>query len=136
MNEILVMATENFTYHELRCKCGQCSSGMVMAFMEKLELIRKDVRFAMPVTSAYRCPDHNDKETKSGRDGPHTTRRAVDVNIWGDQAYQVVHVAQLVGMTGIGVKQHGENKSRFVHLDDLQADLARGRPRPWIWSYP
>lgn len=37
-----------------------------------------------------------------------------------------------MGFTGIGIKQHGDN--RFIHLDDLrEPDHA---PRPTIWTYP
>jgi len=35
------------------------------------------------------------------------------------------------GITGLGVKQHGD--SRFIHLDTL--DSEPHRPRPTVWSY-
>ena len=41
-----------------------------------------------------------------------------------------------VGMTGIGRRQHGAHKGRFIHLDNLETDLKVPRVRPWEWTYP
>ena len=38
-----------------------------------------------------------------------------------------------MGMTGIGIKQHGPHNKRFIHLDNLDNST---HPRPTIWSYP
>jgi uncharacterized protein YcbK (DUF882 family) len=96
-------------------------------FMGMLERVRL---FTGPlaVTSAYRCPEYNALVSHSGATGPHTTRRAVDIRIRGGDALALIQYALEEGMTGIGVKQHGD--SRFIHLDNLTTN-----PRPWIWSY-
>jgi uncharacterized protein YcbK (DUF882 family) len=99
-------------------------------FMDKLVTLRKACAFKFPVTSGYRCPEYNDRISSTGRDGPHTTGRAVDINISGTRAYQLISLAGSYGMKGLGVKQHGEHRRRFLHLDDLLEGT-----RPWIWSY-
>ncbi len=45
----------------------------------------------------------------------------------------LIALAHKHGFSGIGLRQHGDYKGRFVHLDDLSN--ATGRPRPWIWTY-
>lgn len=102
--------------------------------MQRLESVRLMIgNKPLPVTSGYRCPVHNCKVSKTGPTGPHTHRRAVDVQVSGRLAYDVVRVAPMCGMTGIGVSQKGLHGKRFIHLDDLRG--GGGHPRPWIWSY-
>lgn len=123
----------HFSAAELACRCG-CGLGhesMDTGFMDALEDIRRTCGFPLPVTSAIRCPEHNARVSATGRDGPHTTGRAVDISIRGARALELVVEAVANGMTGIGVQQRGAD--RFIHLDDLD-DAAR-RPRPWLWSY-
>ena len=55
----------------------------------------------------------------------HLSGRAVDIAISGDKAHRLVRMALLLGFTGIGVRQRGDHRRRFVHLDDL--DNAAGR---------
>lgn len=99
-------------------------------FLDKLQLLRDALRIPLPITSGYRSPEYNERVSSTGRTGPHTFGRAVDIPILGNEAFQVVSAAKQFGFTGIGVKQNGPVSSRFVHLDDLEGDL-----RPWIWSY-
>ena len=47
--------------------------------------------------------------------------------------FRLVRLALLLGFTGIGIRQRGDNGRRYVHIDDL--DQAPGIPRPLIWSY-
>jgi uncharacterized protein YcbK (DUF882 family) len=125
-------SSEFFTRAELECShCGQC-------MMNEQSLVRLDALRAahgdpLLISSAYRCPDHNEAVSSTGRDGPHTTGQAVDLLISGAAAFDIVARARLYGFRGIGVSQKGPHESRFVHLDDL--DDAPGRPRPWLWSY-
>lgn len=101
-------------------------------FMQKVERLREAVGFPMPVTSAARCPIHNVTVSATGAAGPHTTGRAIDIGVRGEQALMLVFTAlQTGGFTGIGVHQKGA--SRFIHLDDLYNK--DGQPRPTIWSY-
>lgn len=99
-------------------------------FMAKLVALRVFLDFPFPLSSAFRCPEHNNRVSSTGFDGPHTTGRSVDIAVSGNQAYEILANAPRFGFTGIGVHQRGGN--RFIHLDDLQAP---DFPRPWVWSY-
>ena len=118
--------TPHFKREELACKCG-CGMLPKQDFMDRVEALRLAVGFALPVTSAARCPDYNAKVSGTGRTGPHTTGRAIDFGVSHSQAYMVLSAALLAGFTGIGVQQKGGG--RFIHLDDLQVG------RPTVWSY-
>ena len=61
----------------------------------------------------------------------------MDIQISGADALSLVEVAKKYGMTGIGVKQNGPAKNRFIHLDNLGSKYTKltGGPRPWVWSY-
>lgn len=123
--------TEHFTREELACKhCGRMTIPMLS--IERLERVRVRCDFSFKITSADRCPDHNDAVSGTGRDGPHT-RGAFDIAVLGHQALTLIRIALEEGFTGIGVSQKGEQGKRFIHLDDLPN--APGQPRPWIWSY-
>ncbi|WP_299948509.1 D-Ala-D-Ala carboxypeptidase family metallohydrolase [uncultured Microbulbifer sp.] len=85
----------------------------------------------MVITSGYRCQDHC---ARIGSTMTHTTGQAVDVSVSGGHAYELLGIALEEGFTGIGVKQKGTHKGRFLHLDDLK--LVPGeRTRPTFWSY-
>ena len=122
--------TTHFSRHELRCRCGCGRCGMDQAFLVRLEQLRWAFGKPMRLSSAYRCPDHNERISKTGRTGPHTTGRAVDVLVSGEDAYRLVRLALEHGFTGIGIAQRGPHERRFIHLDDLD-----GPTRPWVWSY-
>lgn len=125
--------TKNFsldTDPKLACSCG-CGMVPEQDFMEKVQAIRDRAGFPFTVTSAARCPNYNSQVSSTGRTGPHTTGRAIDIGARGEQAYRIVGLAMLMGFTGIGVNQKGG--ARFVHLDDLPN--GPGCPRPYIWSY-
>ena len=122
--------TPHFPDYELRCKCG-CGLLPVQAFMDRIEALRVAFDKPMTVTSAARCPEHNAKVSGTGRTGPHTTGRAIDIGIQGGDALRLVGMAIQMGFTGIGVAQKGGG--RFIHIDDLKN--GPHSPRPWIWSY-
>lgn len=111
---------------KLACSCG-CGMLPEQDFMNKVEQLRMSVGFPLTVTSAARCPEYNSKVSTTGRTGPHTTGRAIDLGVSGSQAYYLVSAALNMGFTGIGINQKGNG--RFIHLDDLT------NPRPAIWSY-
>lgn len=121
-----------FSDRELRCKCGECDGEMDPHFMSKLVALRAYLNFPFPVSSAYRCPAYNARVSSTGENGPHTTGRAVDIRVSGEQAFQILTQAARFGFTGVGVSQKGPHGSRFIHLDDLEAPE---HPRPWVWSY-
>jgi len=118
---------EFFSEEELACRCGKCGRGaewMDKLFMSRLVTLRKACGFALPVTSAYRCPDWNEKVSSTGKEGPHTTGKAVDIAIDRARARVVVGLADDIRFPGLGVQQKGDK--RFIHLDGLGAR---------IWSY-
>ena len=118
-----------FEKREFDCPC--CGKNeMQPAFLRKLDRARHDAGFPFVVTSGYRCPDYNDEISSTGKDGPHTTGRATDVHVVGNNARRLVRLAE--EFTGIGIHQRGPHRGRFIHLDDLQPP---NHPRPWVWSY-
>ncbi len=118
-----------FTELELRCTCCQ-KDGINLEFMEKIENLREALSFPFIVTSGYRCPEHPIEAVKASV-GAHTTGRAIDISVRGEEAYRLIKGALNIGFKGIGVNQKGD--SRFVHIDDIQNSPER--PRPWVWSY-
>lgn len=101
--------------------------------MDRLEQLRMEYGRPMRLTSAYRCPEHNMQCSSTGPVGPHTTGKAVDVAVSGADAHELLALALHFGFAGVGVKQRGSHKSRFLHLDTL--DQGPGRPRPTVWGY-
>ena len=131
---MVIKSSEHFQERELRCKCGCGVCQMDDEFMRKLELIRVLYNKPMNVSSAFRCPYHNHRVSKSGIDGPHTTGRAVDIQVYGHRAHQLMYAVMNIGMKGIFWHQEGPHNQRFIHLDDLD-NTKPGQPRPWIGSY-
>lgn len=118
-----------FTEADWRCKhCGENHTDP--AHMARVDELRRRVGFPLVLSSGYRCPDHNDAVSKTGRAGPHT-KSASDLAVDRGRAYVVVREALAMGFTGVGIQQKGDG--RFVHVDDLPD--APGQPRPTIWSY-
>lgn len=125
------MAWQYFSERELACKCCK-ACGMDKDFMDRLERLRRDLGFAFPVSSGYRCAAHNMKVSTTGMSGCHTFGVAIDLKLSGERAYRVVTAAAAYGFTGIGVNQKGPHEKRFIHLDTLSP---KEGPRPAIWSY-
>jgi len=133
-----IVNTKHFSEEELRCKCGNCEfPGMDEKLMELIEAVRTDPERDRPmkVSSAYRCPAHNNKVSSTGLTGPHTTGKAIDIQISGGEAHLLLSIALgYEGFYGIGIAQKGSHGSRFLHFDTLESGETKG-PRPWIWSY-
>ena len=120
---------DNFTSEEMACEC--CGKEeMTVEFMAWLQHLRELVDFGFTISSAYRCPDHNNAVSMSGFDGPHTTGNAVDILVSGAKAHRLLTFAYGQGVMGVGVSQRGDHGKRFVHLDRCRSEL-----RPWVWSY-
>ena len=111
---------------EFCCKhCGK--NDMQPEFMDKLLELRIAFGEPMAISSGYRCPDHNDAVSSTGRTGPHTTGYAADIKVFGSRARDMLKLAS--EFPRVGVSQKGDYGSRFIHLDCLP-----GKPRA-IWSY-
>lgn len=123
----------NFTYAELRCKCGKClSSGHEMnrVFMDQVQKLRALYGRPMALSSAHRCSRHPVEASKSVP-GAHAMGAAVDIRCQGAEAVEILRLALTLPFTGIGVSQKGS--TRFIHLD--MAPIGGHLPRPMIWSY-
>lgn len=125
------MTLKHFKISEFACKCG-CGQNLIdYTFVAEVDRLRQELGFPLVVTSGYRCPEHNNRVSGTGKTGPHTTGHAADFRVRGAEAYRVVKSAMHRGFTGIGVQQKGD--VRFIHLDNLTNKV--GSPRPTIWSY-
>ena len=124
-----------FAPSEFRCHAsGMCA--MKRDFMERLLHVRKRFGHPMVVTSGYRSKQHplSVATLKRGRDSAHMYGRAGDFHIRRDLVFELVAAAQAEGMTGIGLRAHGPDNHRLVHLDDMPDDGRFHRPR--VWTYP
>lgn len=147
---------DNFAEWEFRCRqTGRVE--MQPGTLFRLQLTRDILQRGMTVNSGYRHISHPAERTK-GRPGSHTFGHAADIQASGKDALELLYAAMLTsaveagllsvkqakawlpqllqnGFTGIGVQQAGgvSHDKRFIHLDDIESDVAR--PRPWLWSY-
>jgi uncharacterized protein YcbK (DUF882 family) len=128
VDEVNTFAGPNFTRHELECKCG-CGAVPSSVLMMKLRELRERLGKPILITSAMRCPEHNERVAHTGENGPHTTGLAVDIACDGKTAFDIIGIAIELDVCGIGVSLHGASK--FLHLDWCGAPL----PRPMVWSY-
>ena len=120
------MTYKYFTEKELACKC--CGENkMDPSFMGTLEDIREDTGFPFIVTSAYRCPEYNEKVSSTGPAGPHTTGRAIDISANSLQKYMITEAALVYNIARIGIGK------TFIHLDNLTE--LDGFPENRIWTY-
>ena len=125
------MEWKYFTDEELQCShCGE--NKMNDQYMQKISSLRTLLGFPFIVTSAYRCPEHP-SETRKEAPGGHSMGLAMDIHVYGEEAYRLLQEALKAGFTGIGVSQRVSVPRRFIHLDILTS--AEGRPRPWLWGY-
>ena len=122
----------NFPHDEV---ARVCHGGvrMVPCFLDRLQTLRLSYGKPIILTSAYRAPEYNLQVSTTGTQGPHTTGRAVDILVCGEDALDLIGRAWVNGFTGIGLKQHGPHNKRFVHLDDLPDNV--NHPRPILWTY-
>lgn len=126
---MIVSESNYFKAHELQCHhCNQC--GMDSEFMLKLDRMRHVLEIPMHLSSAYRCPEHNNNVSNTAYDGPHTTGKAVDILVYGELAWKTLKIAMLAEFKGIGVSQKGRKTKRFIHVDDIDDES-----RPSVWSY-
>ena len=124
--------TKHFPEEELMCKCGCGRAEMDTEFMDRIEALRVAHGKPLLATSAFRCPDHNAAVSHTGETGPHTTGKAIDLRVSGQDAYDLLLLATHSGFTGLGISQRGPHGGRFIHIDDLPEDEY---PRPRVWSY-
>ena len=126
-----MLITKNFTTDEMACSCcGE--SDMDDEFMRILQSIRDEMQRPLKITSGFRCEEHNQRVSTTGKKGPHTFAKAADILISGADAMRLFTIAQKHGVSGVGMSQRGVHAKRFVHLDILSPDEG---PRPTVWTY-
>ncbi|WP_020413141.1 D-Ala-D-Ala carboxypeptidase family metallohydrolase [Microbulbifer variabilis] len=119
-----------FTGLELACQC--CGKyHFEDETLRRLIRVRERLGKPMIISSGYRCPAHNKRINATMT---HATGQAVDVSVAASGAHKLMKIALEEGFTGIGVKQKGPIKRRFIHLDDLDS-IPGERARPTVWSY-
>jgi hypothetical protein len=116
----------NFNLDEFKCKCG---CGHVSVHSDLLDLLQtaRDNIGPITISSAYRCPDHNDKVSSTGLSGPHTTSKAVDIHVSNSQ-----HRKQLIDyftnkVSGLGIAK------TFIHIDIISPEELSHRPNCWLY---
>jgi len=118
-----------FKPKELACRhTGE--EGFDPDFLETLNAIREECGFSFALSSAYRSSEHP-LEARKEVLGAHTHGKAVDILATGENALEIIRVAQKHGIQRIGIQQKGSG--RFIHLDGCTED--DGFPCPAIWSY-
>ena len=125
------ISSKNFSDKELSCShCGE--NKFDQETLDALQRLRESIGRPLKLSSAYRCPVHNQNVSSTGPDGPHTTGKAIDILCSGKEAWELLSFVMIRSKIwkGIGISQKGKHKSRFIHLDTIEADN-----RPWVWSY-
>ena len=125
------ISSKNFS--DLELSCSHCDKNHFdQKTLASLQGLRDAIKKPLKISSAYRCPTHNDSISSTGKEGPHTTGQAVDIACSGKLAHEILSFAMIRSNTwkGIGISQKGKHESRFIHLDTIESDM-----RPWIWSY-
>jgi uncharacterized protein YcbK (DUF882 family) len=79
----------------------------------------------MIVTSGYRSAEY---DLAIGGAGVHPEGCAVDIEVSGERAYEILVAASKMKFSGIGLNQRG--KKRFIHLDNSDE-----KSRPRVWTY-
>ena len=120
-----------FTFAEFASpdSAGSLISRMDDSFMRKLVAMREHVGHPMVVTSGYRTEHYNNKVGGSPNSF-HLLGMAAD--IWMPPKhvpFKFVDAAIGFGFKGIGLKLHGPDKGRYVHIDTRSGGLA-------MWTYP
>jgi len=116
----------NFSLDEFECQCG---CGYVSVHSDLLDLLQiaRDVLGPITITSAYRCPDHNDKVSSTGLSGPHTTSKACDIHVSNSQHRKLLIDYFASKVTGLGIAK------TFIHIDIISPEELSHRPNCWLY---
>lgn len=107
---------KHFTEDEFKCShCGKCE--IDLDFVKELDEVREKFGKPMVVSSGYRCPEHPIEKAKEGGPGPHSTGRAADIVVAGEEARDLCRLGQR--FPGLGINQTGDWDKRFIHFDQL-----------------
>lgn len=110
------MKLRNFGLEEFRCNCGECNGyppeGMSEVLLTKLDELRDLVGYPIYVTSGYRCPVWNSKNS-GVENSQHVMGTAADIYCNYVSAEDLAEFAAQVGFDGIGLYI----EDGFVHVD-------------------
>ena len=115
----------NFNPDEFRC--SHC--GLLDIHTDIVDLLQKARNTLGPlqITSAYRCPEHNNKVSSTGLDGPHTTSKAVDIHV-SNSAHRKELIDYFTNkVTGLGIAK------TFIHIDLITPKELSHRPNCWVY---
>ena len=117
---------KNFNLDEFKCKCG-CDHVSIHSDLLDLLQTARNILGPIQITSAFRCPEHNDKVSSTGLSGPHTTSKSVDIHVSNSQ-----HRKELIDyfapkVTGLGIAK------TFIHIDILSPEELSHRPNCWLY---
>jgi len=117
---------ENFQPKELNCShCGELK--IHSDLMDLLQEAR-EVLGPLSINSGYRCSEHNNKISKTGPSGPHTTGKAVDIAVRDSQHRKQLITYFAPEVTGLGIAKS------FIHIDLLyEEDGFEMRPNSWVY---
>ena len=120
--------TENFSYDEVRCKCGCGNAAISIELMNKLQVIRSALGFPMVVTSGVRCKEYNIKEggVEDSEHVPNEFRPGEGIDIaCVDSEFRW----QLIGLGILIFKRVGIGNG-FVHFG-----VRPTKPQRRLWTY-
>ena len=115
----------HFRLSEYECRCGQCSETRVdLEHVERLEILRRELGRPVVITSAYRCPAHN-QVVGGHRTSEHMEGTATDVVVRGVEPDRVALTADRLSFPGLG------RYDTFTHVDSRDLAYRDGRPARW-----
>ncbi len=114
----------HFRVEEFMCRCGCGEVIIESGLIEVLERLREHLNKPIIITSAYRCPEHNER-IGGVPNSAHVRGYAVDIKVLSSRTrYRVIEYLLREGVRRIGVAKD------FVHFD-----LDPEKPQDVIWHY-
>jgi uncharacterized protein YcbK (DUF882 family) len=117
---------QDFWSYEFDCKCGKCEKTYVSEeLVQKLQRLRELTKYAIAITSGYRCSGHQESLRKLGYEtakgvSSHEKGLAVDIVCGAFDGKMLAELAEKAGFQNIGIGR------RFIHVD-----VRPGGPRRW-----
>lgn len=111
------LASKNFTWRELECKCGCGIRNVSHNAIVKLQIMREIIGKSFTVISSARCPIHNARVGGASKSQHRSTNfiaaTAFDISLYGHDKLEMIRAAKKAGFSGIGVRY-----KTFIHVDD------------------
>lgn len=137
---------DNFTYKELRCKCGKCNVGTERhhydtGFLAKLDSFRKALGTPIYPTSCARCQEHNSSKEVGGspisehlylHNSHYFTVKAIDIPWVGNDPMYLYKVLKINICQGLFQRILINPYRHFIHLG---CDTIR-HTGEIVWIYP